>query len=55
MADQDFIPRRAALEPSQDYALLRSAGLRHVEELAHARWTDYNGSFPSNICFMISS
>lgn len=42
MPDSGFLPRAAPLPPSQDYAFLRSAGLRSIERLANAVWTDYN-------------
>ncbi|HKZ64952.1 MAG TPA: hypothetical protein VJ111_01285, partial [Chitinophagaceae bacterium] len=32
--------------PSQDYELLRGEGLKHVEDLAHDLWTDYNTHDP---------
>ncbi len=42
MADSDFIAKTPELEESQDYPLLRSEGLKHVETLGHELWTDYN-------------
>lgn len=40
--DVGVIPRALELPRSQDYAALRRRGLRHIERLASANWTDYN-------------
>lgn len=42
LPDSGFLPRALVLPRSQDYAFLRARGLRHIERLAHAVWTDYN-------------
>ncbi len=42
MSDIDFIAKTPRLVKSQDYAFLRSQGLKHVEALARELWTDYN-------------
>lgn len=42
MTEIDFIAKTPRLAASQDYALLRSEGLRHIESLARELWTDYN-------------
>ncbi len=36
------IARTAVLRKSQDYVFLRSEGLKHLEELGHELWTDFN-------------
>ncbi len=36
------IPKHPVLEPSLDYAWLRQQGLKHIESLGSALWTDYN-------------
>lgn len=42
MPESNFIIKDPVLEDSQNYALLREAGLIHIEKLAHRVWTDYN-------------
>jgi hypothetical protein len=46
MSDDLFIPKGRVLPASQDYQLLRSAGLSHIESLASELWTDYNSHDP---------
>lgn len=40
------IPRKPVYPPSMDYGLLRREGLRHLERLGSAIWTDYNSHDP---------
>ena len=40
------IPKNLSLPPSQNYDLLRSAGLSYIENLASDLWTDYNAHDP---------
>jgi hypothetical protein len=42
MSEKYYIAKHPQLEPSQDYAALRSEGIAHIERLAHRLWTDYN-------------
>jgi uncharacterized protein len=42
MAQTLTIPKNAPADRVQNYEWLRQAGLSHIEELAHALWTDYN-------------
>jgi hypothetical protein len=42
MPEQVTISKTNKLLPSQDYQLLRKAGLNHIEKLSHKIWTDYN-------------
>lgn len=42
MPESTFIIKNPVLEDSQNYALLREAGLVQIEKLAHRVWTDYN-------------
>jgi hypothetical protein len=46
MNETTTIPKNRQLPLSQDYELLRSEGLRHIENLAHENWTDYNAHDP---------
>ena len=40
------IPKRLIYPPSMDYTLLRREGLRHIERLGSAVWTDFNSHDP---------
>ena len=40
------IPKKLNYPPSMDYALLRREGLRHIERLGSAVWTDFNSHDP---------
>lgn len=40
------IPKQNLVPPSQDFNLLRSEGLRHIESLSSDLWTDYNAHDP---------
>ncbi len=42
MPESIFIEKDPKRIASQDYRLLREAGLRQIEKLAHDLWTDYN-------------
>ena len=42
MPDSLTIARTPVLTQSQNYALLRSEGLKHLERLGHELWTDFN-------------
>lgn len=46
MVDQVIIPKNPVLSPDQDYAFLRSEGLKYIEELGSKLWTDYNEHDP---------
>jgi len=46
MDEQTTIPKNTQLPPSQDYELLRAEGLKHIESLSSALWTDYNAHDP---------
>ncbi|MGZ4117650.1 MAG: hypothetical protein ACXVPY_09220, partial [Bacteroidia bacterium] len=46
MADSITISRTPPDFQSMQYDLLRSEGLRHIQELAGKIWTDYNLSDP---------
>lgn len=47
MAEQTlYIAKERLLVPAEDYAFLRTEGLRYIEALAHDRWTDYNTHDP---------
>ncbi|WP_257670733.1 hypothetical protein [Parapedobacter tibetensis] len=46
MTSQHTIPKTRALPPAMDYELLRSEGLRHIQNLASDVWTDYNSHDP---------
>lgn len=46
MDESTTIAKLPARLPSQDYELLRREGLRHIEEMAHDLWTDYNTHDP---------
>ena len=46
MNDNTVIQKNRVLPPSMDYEFLRKEGLRHIEELAHELWTDYNAHDP---------
>lgn len=53
------IPKKPARLPSQDYESLRQEGLRHIENLAHDLWTDYNTHDPGitileAVCYAIT-
>ena len=41
-----MIPKNPALSPDQNYAFLRSEGLKYIEELGSRIWTDYNEHDP---------
>lgn len=40
------IPKNPVYPPSMDYALLRREGIRHIERMGSAIWTDYNAHDP---------
>ncbi|NTU58403.1 MAG: hypothetical protein HGB00_05725 [Chlorobiaceae bacterium] len=40
------IPKEPKLEPSQDFAYLRSKGIEFIEQLSSRWWTDYNSHDP---------
>lgn len=42
MPEIDHLIKNLALKPGQDWALLRSEGITHIEKLASRLWTDYN-------------
>jgi hypothetical protein len=46
MTQPPTIPKQIVLPESQDYNLLRSEGLRYIENLASDLWTDYNAHDP---------
>src|SRR5215203_3176736 len=46
MNEISTIPKNRQLSKSQDYETLRAEGLKYIEELAHALWTDYNAHDP---------
>lgn len=46
MEEQTSIPKTFTPAPSQDYEFLRSEGLKHIENLSSALWTDYNAHDP---------
>ena len=46
MSDTRFLIRNQSLPNSQDYDFLRKAGTKHIENLAHKLWTEYNPSDP---------
>src|SRR5437016_5987296 len=46
MEEAAVIPKNFKLTPGQDYDFLRSEGLKHIENLASAIWTDYNAHDP---------
>lgn len=46
MPDQLMIPKTPELSAGQNYAFLRSEGLKYVEELGSKLWTDYNEHDP---------
>lgn len=46
MAEETTILRNPALNKDEDYAFLRSAGLKYIEELGSRLWTDYNEHDP---------
>ena len=46
MEEFTSIPKSFKPVPSQDYELLRSEGLKHIENLSSAIWTDYNAHDP---------
>src|SRR6187455_3778431 len=59
MDDLTTIPKRPVRLPSQDYELLRKEGLKHIEDLAHDLWTDYNTHDPGittleAVCYAIT-
>ncbi len=37
-----YIVKNHPLKPGEDWNLLRSEGIRHIEKLGHRLWTDYN-------------
>ncbi|MCK5700023.1 MAG: hypothetical protein KAI29_02685, partial [Cyclobacteriaceae bacterium] len=42
MPEELTISKNAKLAKSEDFLFLKSEGLKHIEELAHKLWTDYN-------------
>lgn len=46
MNEQFYIDKKRVLTSDQDYAFLRAEGLKYIEELASALWTDYNTHDP---------
>ena len=46
MTDSRVILKFAKLIPAEDYKLLRSEGIKHIEKLASKIWTDYNTHDP---------
>lgn len=46
MEETNTIPKNRKLPPSQDYDFLRSEGMKHIENLGSALWTDYNAHDP---------
>src|SRR5215467_124626 len=46
MDGQTTIPKTIQSPPALDYDLLRAEGLQHIQDLAHAVWTDYNAHDP---------
>ena len=46
MDEQTVIPKNRRLSLPQDYEALRAQGLKHIEALSHAIWTDYNAHDP---------
>ena len=46
MEEFTSIPKNIKLPQGQDYEFLRSEGLKHIENLASALWTDYNAHDP---------
>lgn len=46
MNEPTTIPKNRQLPLPQDYELLRTEGLAHIESLSHALWTDYNAHDP---------
>ncbi|MBL0741126.1 hypothetical protein [Chryseolinea lacunae] len=46
MEELATIPKNTQRPLSQDYERLREAGLKHIEALGHALWTDYNAHDP---------
>ena len=46
MEEFTSIPKTFTPVASQDYELLRSEGLKHIENLSSALWTDYNAHDP---------
>ncbi len=59
MDELTTIPKKPARLPSQDYEFLRQEGLKHIEDLAHDLWTDYNTHDPGitileAVCYAIT-
>ncbi len=46
MTEKNTIPKNRQLPIAQNYESLRAEGLRYIEELAKAVWTDYNAHDP---------
>ena len=46
MAEAITISKNPTLLPDEDYAILRSEGLKYIEELGSDLWTDYNEHDP---------
>ncbi|MFT3747082.1 MAG: hypothetical protein QM768_02150 [Agriterribacter sp.] len=46
MEEEIIISKNTSRPASQDYELLRQEGLKHIEDLAHDLWTDYNTHDP---------
>src|SRR4051794_22749004 len=59
MPDQIVIPKNPPLTHDQNYAFLRSEGLKYIEELGSKIWTDYNEHDPGitileTLCYAIT-
>ena len=46
MTEEPMLLKNPPLTPDQDYAFLRSEGLKYIEELGSRSWTDYNEHDP---------
>jgi hypothetical protein len=46
MTEEPMLLKNPPLTPDQDYAFLRSEGLKYIEELGSRSWTDYNTHDP---------
>ncbi|MCF2219900.1 hypothetical protein H9Q08_11325 [Chryseobacterium sp. PS-8] len=46
MNPEYYIPSKRVFKPSQDYDFLRKKGLKYIEKLGSAFWTDYNAHDP---------
>jgi hypothetical protein len=59
MPDILTIPKKSSFPPYLDFALLRAAGIKHIEELGSDLWTDYNAHDPGitileALCFVLT-